>query len=62
LQVRAILVGARLAREGVRLNATSPRKKIIFQNYDEVNPTPIRVVTETASHSHPVGSTQVNEQ
>jgi hypothetical protein len=30
-----------------------------FQLSAEVNPIAIRVVTETASHSHPVGSTQV---
>jgi hypothetical protein len=52
-------VGAELARDGGRSGTTSPKAKKYFQLSSEVNPDAIRVVTETASHSHPVGSTQV---
>jgi hypothetical protein len=43
----------RLARDGGRSNTSSPKVKKYFQLSGEVNPDAIRVVTETASHSHP---------
>ncbi|WP_218277477.1 hypothetical protein, partial [Pseudomonas sp. FW215-T2] len=45
--------GSELARDDGRSD-TQPLKLKYFQVFAEVNPTAIRVVTETASHSHPL--------